>query len=183
MAFTLEGQADKERPAGAGRREALRAEGALRETDYHLRAPLHKQSRRESRRGTRTSRGADSGAGDGGAHSSGPLPTGGQQRQGRGPQVGGPFQLEDGLLQMVAGAPQGPSWDTECRRGWGQVDPVQPAGARYLSKGRGLPRRLVTTAAQCWDARRCTLCWAACTTYSSRVSCSLERSTLTISGT
>lgn len=24
---------------------------------------------------------------------------------------------------------------------------------RYLSKGRGLPRRLATTATQCWDAR------------------------------
>lgn len=61
--------------------------------------------------------------------------------------------------------------------------PGRPAGAAYLSKGSGLPRRLATTAAQCWDASRYTLSRAACRTYSSRVSCSFERSTLTISGT
>lgn len=53
----------------------------------------------------------------------------------------------------------------------------------YLSKGRGLPRRLDTTAAWCCDARRYTLCCAACRTCSSRVSWSLARSTLTSSGT
>lgn len=61
--------------------------------------------------------------------------------------------------------------------------PQQMADTRYLSKGRGLPRRLVTTATQCWDARTYTLCWADCSTCSSRLSCSLERSTLMISGT
>lgn len=76
----------------------------------------------------------------------------------------------------------------------GPTDPKPGAWARaplmaegrhpqYLSKGRGLPRRLDTTASQCWDARRDTLCCAACRTCSSHVSCSLERSTLTISGT
>lgn len=54
---------------------------------------------------------------------------------------------------------------------------------QYLSKGKGLPRRLDTTASQCWDARRDTLFCVACRTCSSPVSCSLERSTLTISGT
>lgn len=66
---------------------------------------------------------------------------------------------------------------------WGPVHPSRPVGAGYLSNGRGLPRRLDTKAARCWEARRHTLCCAACRTCSSWVSCSLERSTLTISGT
>lgn len=63
------------------------------------------------------------------------------------------------------------------------IHPCRRVGTRYLSKGRGLPRRLDTTVAQWWVARTNTLCCAACRTCSSRVSCSLERSTLTISGT
>lgn len=66
---------------------------------------------------------------------------------------------------------------------WGPVHPSRPVGAGYLSNGRGLPRRLDTKAARCWEARRHTLCCAACRTCSSWVSCSLERSMLTISGT
>lgn len=64
-----------------------------------------------------------------------------------------------------------------------ETGPSAHPSSWYLSKGRGLPRRLVTTATQCWDARTYTLCWADCRTCSSWVSCSLERRTLMISGT
>lgn len=45
--------------------------------------------------------------------------------------------------------------------GLGRRKPHPPrrlVGTQYLSKGRGLPRRLDTTASQCWVARRHTLC-------------------------
>lgn len=89
------------------------------------------------------------------------------------------------------GSRQLPKGGAKCRGRWklgvqgplSWCPPQQLVDTRYLSKGRGLPRRLVTTATQCWDARTYTLCWADCSTCSSRVSCSLERSTLMISGT
>lgn len=86
-----------------------------------------------------------------------------------------------GSQKEAPSAEAGGNWGRRYPPAW--YPPQQMVDTWYLSKGRGLPKRLVTTATQCWEARTYTLCWADCNTCSSRVSCSLERSTLMISGT